>query len=245
MREFAADTYGESFADVYDRWYPDVSDTAGTVAKLLALADDRVVIELGVGTGRLALPLAEAGCSVRGVDSSASMLEELAAKPGAETIEVVKGDMASVDLGKPGEASLVFVAFNTFFNLPSAEAQAQCFASVARVLAAGGRFVVETFVPPDPADLPSRGLSTHSVEADRVVLTATQTDADAQIIRGQHVDITDDGIRLRPWLLRFASLAELDAMAEAAGFLLESRDADWQGTPFGVESDNHVSVYRR
>lgn len=241
---YASDTYGESFADVYDRWYPDVSDTEGTTSTLLGLAGDGLIIELGIGTGRLALPLAATGCKVRGVDSSSAMLEELALKPGAEQIEVVQGDMASVPLGDPGEASLVFVAFNTFFNLPSAHDQRKCFGLVAEVLTPGGRFVVETFVAPDPNDLPSRGLSTHSVDVDRVVLTATQTDPDAQVIRGQHIDITNGDIRLRPWLLRFASIGELDDMATSAGFVLESRHADWRGSEFGPQSETHVSVYQ-
>lgn len=254
MQGFSPDTYGESFADVYDRWYPDVSDTEGTTAKLLELSGEdtlseesvsrkSVIIELGIGTGRLALPLVEAGRTVRGIDSSKAMLDELANKPGSEQIDIVHGDMASVTLGEPGESSLVFVAFNTFFNLPSAETQAACFRSVANVLSTGGRFVIETFVAPDPADFPARGLSTHTVDADRVVLTATETDAAAQVIRGQHIDITNDGIRLRPWLLRFASLDDLDAMATSVGLTLESRTSDWRGTPFGPDSDSHVSLY--
>ncbi len=245
MQGFSPDTYGESFADVYDRWYPDVSDTEGTVVKLLELAGSGLIIELGIGTGRLALPLIAAGRSVRGVDSSPAMIAELAKKPRADEIEVLQGDMGTMPLGKAGEASLVFVAFNTFFNLPSAETQAACFGAASDVLAPGGCFVVETFVAPDPNDLPRRGLSTHTVDADRVVLTATETDAETQTIRGQHLEFTDDGVRLRPWFLRFASIAELDDMAVSAGFVLESRTADWQGADFGPDSESHVSIYRK
>ncbi len=245
MHGFNPETYGDSFADVYDRWYPDVSDTDGTVAKLLELAVDGIIVELGIGTGRLALPLIAAGRSVRGIDASAAMIAELTKKPNADQIDIIHGDMAAVPFGAAGEASLVFVAFNTFFNLPSAHAQASCFASAAEVLAPGGRFVVETFVAPNPSDLPRRGLSTHTVDADRVVLTATETNAQEQSIRGQHIEFTDGGVRLRPWFLRFASVTELDDMAKTAGLALEERTADWQGAAFDSGSEQHVSIYRK
>ncbi len=245
MEGFAPDTYGESFADVYDRWYPDISDTEGTVAMLLALATSGLIIELGIGTGRLALPLVAAGKEVRGIDSSAAMIDELRKKPLAARIDVRIGNMADCDLGSAGEADLVFVAFNTFFNLPTGEQQQACMHLVSEVLAPGGRFVLETFVPPPAAELPTRGLSTKSVELDQVVLTATQTNADAQTISGQHIELSNDGIRLRPWLIRFASLEQLDAMAATAGLRLASRYGDWHKSPFGPTSESHVSVYEK
>ncbi|MEE9414766.1 MAG: class I SAM-dependent methyltransferase [Acidimicrobiales bacterium] len=240
-----ASTYGDSFADVYDRWYPDISDTDATVAQLLDLETHGLIIELGIGTGRLALRLATAGRSVRGIDSSVAMVERLREKPGGAEIDVIIGDMACEPLGSPGEASLVFIAFNTFFNLITAEAQRSCLANVVEVLKPGGRFALEAFVPPPIDQLERTGLSTKTVDLDRVVLTATETNAEAQTISGQHIEISDTGIRLRPWMLRFAAPDEIDAMAEAAGLSLETRHSSWSGDRFEPTSETHVSVYRK
>lgn len=245
MERLQADTYGESFADVYDQWYPDVSDTEATVTRILELAEPGLIVELGIGTGRLALPLTAAGRSVRGIDSSPAMLERLHEKQGSEQIDVVVGDMATVAFGEPGEAGLVFVAFNTFFNLTTATAQETCLSSVAKVLRPGGRFVLEAFVPPPVAELERSGLSTKTVGLDRVVLTATETNAAAQTISGQHIEITESGIRLRPWMLRFAHPDEIDSMAESAGLTLEARTASWDGDRFDSKSETHVSIYQK
>ncbi len=245
MEGYDSGQYGRSFADVYDRWYRDVSDVAATVNRVAVLAARRGggrVLELGVGTGRLALPLSARGLHVTGIDASPEMLALLRAKPDADQLDIVLGDMA--ELMVDGPFAVAFVAFNTFFNLTTREAQQACLQRVHDVLAPGGWFVLEAFVPPaDDGD--TSGVSARTVEVDRVVLTAARRDAATQTISGQHIEITEQGVRLRPWMVRYAAPAELDAMAAAAGLRLIERHADWHGAPFHEASDSHVSAYRR
>ena len=242
---FGGATYGERFADVYDDWYGDITDVVACTATLARLAGGRPVLELGVGTGRLAIPLAERGVEVVGVDSSPAMLVKLAAKPGSDRVETVLGDMADPPVGDR-RFGLVFVAFNTFFNLASAEEQQRCLDAVARLLDDGAHFVLEAFVPPDghdEPDGPDRTVTPTRLTTDRVVLTATIHDRPAQTITGQHIDITEDRTTLRPWKIRYASPGQLDAMAGTAGLRLVDRWAGWDGEPFGPDSPAHVSVY--
>lgn len=239
--------YGRSFADVYDDWYRDVSDIDATVHKVAVLAARRGggrVLELGVGTGRLALPLAAKGLRVTGVDASPEMLDQLRAKDGAEQLDLVLADMA--ELPVPGPYAAAFVAFNTFFNLTTRDAQQACLRRVHDVLAPGGWFVLEAFVPHDlDATGDTSGVSARTVELDRVVLTAARRDHATQTISGQHIEITEQGVKLRPWLVRYAGVAELDEMAATAGLRLVERRAGWHDEPFHEASDSHVSVYRR
>ena len=153
---YGADTYGESFADVYDDWYADVSDVDATVATIARLAGDGPVLELGVGTGRLAIPLAAAGVRVVGVDASPSMLRLLADKPGADAVTVVLADMAHLaegpgaeEIAAAGPYTVAFAAFNTFFNLATPDDQRRCLEGVFDLLVPGGVLVIEGFVPPE------------------------------------------------------------------------------------------------
>ena len=245
MEGYDSAQYGRSFADVYDDWYREVSDVDATVHRVAVLAARRGggrVLELGVGTGRLALGLAARGLRVTGVDASAEMLDRLRAKSGADQLELVHADMSELPVTGPFAAA--FVAFNTFFNLTTRDAQQACLHRVHDVLAPGGWFVLEAFVPnADTTD--TSGVSARTVELDRVVLTAARRDAAAQTISGQHIEITEHGVRLRPWLVRYATVQQLDDMAATAGLRLAERHADWHGAPFHDASDHHVSVYRR
>ncbi|MFZ9629822.1 MAG: methyltransferase domain-containing protein [Ilumatobacteraceae bacterium] len=255
MRGYDDESYGEAFADVYDDWYHDVSDVDTTIALLARLAHDTAgagsptpcVVELGVGTGRLAIPLAALGVEVTGVDTSRSMLDVLASK-GAGTVHGVHGDMVGALAGL-GPAHLVFVAYNTLFSLLTAERQQDCFHAVAAALVAGGRFVVEAFVPPDADDAGGARrtgvVGVRSLAADRVVLSIDTTDPASQRSEGQYVEFTESGgVRLRPWSIRWSTPAQLDDMATRAGLRLEHRWADPAGTPFDGEAERHVSVYR-
>jgi SAM-dependent methyltransferase len=244
---YRADAYGEAMADVYDEWYAGVSDVDATVdalTRLVATAGGGRVLELGVGTGRLALPLAARGLQVTGVDVSPAMIARLTAKPGGDGIDLVVGDMAE-DLPE-GPFSLVFVAFNTFFGLTSREAQTRCFAEVADRLEPHGVFVVEAFVPDDEIIGGGARIEVRSMSADRVVLTVSRHDASTQRAEGQFVELTEaGGVRLRPWSLRYAPPAELDAMADEAGLALDQRWSAWDETPFTSDSSHHVSLYRQ
>ena len=243
MEGYDETTYGERFAEVYDDWYGSITDTEASVAALLDLAGDGPVLELGVGTGRLAIPLATHGLDVTGVDASPAMLAVLAAKPGGDRVTTVLGDMARPAVSDR-RFSLVFVAYNTLFNLIGPGEQQQCLTNAAATLAPSGRLVVEAFVP-DPAHPANDAVTTRTVTADRVVLSVSRSDPTRQEVLGQYVDITEAGIKLRPWHIRWSTPGQLDAMATGAGLALEHRWSTWTGDPFDDEANAHVSTYRR
>lgn len=243
MKGYGPASYGDGFADVYDDWYPDVTDVDATVRFVTALVPGGRVLELGIGTGRIALPLVEQGAEVTGIDASEAMLEQLAAKRGADRVRAVHGDMAQ-DV-PDGPFDLVLATYNTFFNLTDATAQLACARRVAEVLRPGGRLVLETFVPSDDGDGRSSGVTPRTIEAERVVLTVSRRDAVSQRVDGQMIELSDAGIRLRPWSIRYLHPDQLDALAAEAGLELEARFADWRGTPFDPEGPHQVVVYRR
>lgn len=249
MEGYRPSTYGDRFADVYDAWYHDVSDVGATVDRVVALAGDPPgpVLELGAGSGRLAVPLAARGLEVWALDASTAMLDRLAAKPGGDRVRAVRGDMAVLDVGAgpPGGFAVVLCAFNTLFNLTDLDAQRRCLARVADVLAPGGRLVIEAFVPPPggEGDAAVGAVEPRHIGLDEVVLTVSRLDPARRTVTGQHVQITEAGIRLRPWVLHYLAPAELDAVAAGAGLTLSERHAGWHGEPYSDSSVTHVSVY--
>lgn len=247
---FDAGTYGRSFADVYDEWYGE-RDPGPVVALLRRLAPPPApVLELGVGTGRVALALVDAGYEVWGVDTSPEMLAVADTKAGERSsranLHLVEGDAAVAGDLPAGPFAVVLGAFNLLCNLADRPAQAACLAAGASVLADDGIVVLETFVAAAPAER-RRDLVTRSVEADRVVLIATDTDPATSTITGSHIELRDgEAPRLRPWRVCFLTPGELDELASAAGLELADRWGDADGTPFVAgESPQHVSVYRR
>lgn len=256
MRGYDASTYGEAFADVYDEWYSDLDeDVPAVVASLRALAEraggDATtspsiraarILELAVGTGRLAIPLAAHGSDVHGIDSSTAMLERLRAKAGGERVTTHLGDMSRD--APDGPFDLIFIAYNSLFALDG-PAQASCFHQVAERLSPSGLFAVEAFVP--DRDRPAGAtVGVRSLAADRVVLSVDVHHPDEQRAEGQFVEITETGgIRLRPWSIRYSSVEELDRFAADAGLSLLHRHETWSGRPFDEDSARHVSVYRK
>lgn len=244
MEGYTRSTYGDAFADVYDEWYSDVSDVAAMVALIAELAaaePDLPVLELGAGTGRLAIPLAARVSRVVALDSSPAMLARLAANDVDLRVDSRLGDM--VDDLPEGPFSVVFAAFNTFFNLLDAGRQEACFAAVAQRLAPNGAFVLEAFVP-EPRSGSTVDVRTLSV--DTVVLSVATHDVNAQTAHGQYISISESGgVRLRPWAIRYATVEQLDAMAERAGLSLAERWEDPTRSPFDADSSRHVSLYRR
>jgi SAM-dependent methyltransferase len=239
---YRRDTYGESFADVYDDWYAGITDAEQTADVVAGLAGPGGrVLELAVGTGRLALPIAARGVSVAGIDISAAMLERLRARDVAGVVGITCGDM--VDDLPDGPFDVALVAYNSLFNLESAARQQACFAAVAARLVAGGHFVVEAFVP-DDRDGPV--VTVRSMTATDVVLSISEHDPSTQRASGQFVHFADgDRVRLRPWAIRYAPPGELDAMARAAGLVVAERWEDFARRPFGPDSPHHVTVYAR
>jgi SAM-dependent methyltransferase len=238
-------TYGQHNAAFYDAWVAPTVDasTAAAVDFLADIARGASALELGVGTGRVALPLAERGVRVVGIDASEAMIEQLRGKPGGAEMPVSVGDFA--DVAVEGRFRLVYVVFNTFFSLLTQEEQVRCFRNVAGHLEEGGAFVVEAFVP-DPT-LFDRGqrVSAPRVELDRVQLDAVHHDAVGQEVTTQHILIGREGIVLLPMKIRYAWPSELDLMAQLAGLRLLGRFADWSRAEFTAASPSHVSVYTR
>jgi SAM-dependent methyltransferase len=242
-------TYGDAFADVYDEWYRDVGDPDSAVDAIATLAGGGAVLELGVGSGRLAVPLAGRGLEVWGVDASQAMLDRLAARAGGGTVRAVLGDMAdpvaATTASSPPPFAVVVIAFNTFFLLAGEAAQRSCLDGVAALLAPGGHLVIEAYVPADPPADAETVFEPRRVEIDRVVFTVSTHVPKEQVVHGQHVELRESGIRLRPWSLRYATPPQLDAMAGAAGLVTVDRWASWRGDPFGSTSAAHVSIYGR
>lgn len=241
--------YGRSFADVYDRWYHDVSDVDATVEFVAGLLDEGpgqwpgLVLELGIGTGRLALPLSEGGLEVAGVDASPEMVELLRTKPGGAEIPIQIADMADPVVRGGPPARVVLAAYNTLVNLPSEAAQRSCLLNIAARLEPGGWFVNEMFVPAPSMPVQRRTTPTLMGEG-QLVLAATEVDASSQIVHGEHIELTDRGVRVRPWKLRYLYPDQLDAMAAAAGLELIGRWGGWRREPFTAGSSENVSLYR-
>lgn len=212
-----------------------------TVDRLTQLADGGRALEFAIGTGRVAVPLAERGVSVTGIELSRPMVDRLRTKADEAAIPVVMGDMATAVA--PGTYSLVYLVFNTISNLLTQAEQVACFRNAARHLRPGGRFVIELWVPELRKLPPGQqatvfrteagyiGLDTYDVLRQHVVSHHFTFDEgrQAQLLRSPH---------------RYIWPAELDLMGQLAGFELESRHADWTGSEFTAESSSHVSVYR-
>lgn len=245
MRSENPASYGDAFAPVYDQWYEGLTDADETVRALAAISAGHTVLELGVGTGRLAIPLCEAGVRVVGIDASAAMLQACRAKPGGHGPTLVRADMAALPL--MGRFTTVFVAFNTLFNLATPGSQQACIEAVADVLAPGGSFVVEAFVPSEePAHREYEETARDDGAGGRIVRTAVRDPHD-QTVRGVHIHTDAAGkVRRLPWAIRYLHPAQLDRVCAAAGLILAERWSDWAGGAFDeTSSERHISRYRR
>jgi SAM-dependent methyltransferase len=244
VKGYGAATFGERMADVYDTWYGTqraAETTQHSVEVLADLAAGGRVLELAIGTGRVALPLAARGLSVHGIDASEAMVAKLREKPGGDAIPVTIGNFA--DVGVDGAFDLVFVVFNTLFNLTSQAEQVRCFHNVARHLSATGVFVVEAFVPDLSSFVNHQAVRTVHITADSACLEASVHDPVAQTVQYQYIEFTHAGTRLYPVPMRYAWPSELDLMARLAGLELRERWGGWDRSPFQASSSGHVSVY--
>ncbi|MDQ6838341.1 MAG: class I SAM-dependent methyltransferase [Actinomycetota bacterium] len=236
-----AGSYGARLADDYDAIYDDVFDTDGAVQRLAALAGGGRVLELGVGTGRIALPLAAGGLEVWGVDASQAMLDRLTAKPGGSKVRTVCGDFGSTVVD--GQFDLVLLLVNTLFAMPNQEAQVACVVNAARHLRTGGRFVIEAWVP-DPPRKERLGLKGRRLAHGLAGLVIEDHDPALQTLSTMQIVIAETGhIRAFPVTHRYAWPAEMDLMARIAGMSLEHRWGDWHNGTFDDRSTDHVSVW--
>ncbi|MBI4259856.1 MAG: class I SAM-dependent methyltransferase [Actinobacteria bacterium] len=246
MEGYEASTYGDRWAEIYDAWVASVTGrrvaTPEIVAERLAeLAGGGSALELAIGTGRIALPLAARGVQVHGIDASEAMVARLREKPGGDRIPVTMGDFA--DVAVDGSFFLVYVVFNTLFALLTQEDQVRCFANVAAHLSPGGAFVVEAFVPDVTRFDRGQRVEALATDLDEAHLEVSLHDPVGQRVSSQRVVLTEEGTRFYPVNLRYAWPSELDLMARLAGLRLRDRWAGWNGEPFGAGSPAHVSVY--
>jgi len=242
--EYTNATYGDRIADIYDVRYLDAftEDTSDAVSFLSAIAGRAPALELGIGTGRVAIPLAETGTTVHGIDASEAMVANLRSKPGGDDIPVTIGSFADFTL--EGRFALVYVVFNTFFSLLTQEEQVSSFRSVARHLTPDGAFVMQTFVP-DVAtfDPHHQGVEIESVGIDEITLEMSSHDVVAQRTDGQYVLLRQGDVRLFPVRIRYAYVSELDLMARLAGLQLRERWGSWRREPFPSPHRSHISVW--
>jgi len=238
------DYFGERVAARYDESTAELFDpvVVGPVVDFLAeLAGGGAALELGIGTGRIALPLAARGVRVHGIDLSEAMVARLRAKPGAEGIDVTIGDFATTTVD--GTFSVAYVVFNTLGNLTTQAAQATCFRNVAAHLEPGGCFVVESGVP-ELQRLPP-GDTMRVFDAGETHWGIDEYDIANQGLVSHHFTRVDDGLfELVSMPFRYVWPAELDLMAELAGMKLRERWSGWQREPFTSESGKHVSVWQ-
>jgi SAM-dependent methyltransferase len=235
-----AKSFGEDTAAIYDD--TPRGDEAETVAFLERLAAGGPVLELAIGTGRIALPLAARGLDVAGIDIAPAMVEKLRAKPGGDRIAVTMGNFADVPV--EGMYRLIYLVFNTIVNLLTQDEQVRCFENVAAHLTEDGVFVVEAAVA--GVSFPHQNyVDAEAVAVNEVQLDVGRYDPVTQLLAESHVHLTPDGVRLYPIVTRYISPAEMDLMARIAGLRLKARWGGWQGEPFTGESKRHVSVYGR
>ena len=220
-------------------------DETEAVEYLALAAGGGPVLELGIGAGRLAIPLAQRGLEVDGVDFAPEMIALLRQKAGVDTIRVVLGDFASADYPRESYA-MVFVVWNSLFNLLTQDDQIACFRNVARHLAPDGCYVVEAYAPTYLHRLDGQqAVKVEDLSVDEVRISVIRHDPASQIVEQSHVSLTEQGTRFNPVVQRYAWPSELDLMARIAGLKLRERWSDWKRHPFDAASHGHVSVYVR
>jgi SAM-dependent methyltransferase len=239
MKNYTESTYGEQIASIYDELYSFFDKSA--ISTLSELARGGHALELGIGTGRIALPLQQSGVDISGIDASEAMIAKLRAKPSSKDIEVSIGNFADLDV--EGNFELIYVVFNTFFALETQEEQVRCFKNVAQHLAVGGVFVIEAFVPDMARFADHQTVRATAIDEAMVHLEVTRIDMASQQIFSQHTLLSEEGVRLFPVKIRYAWPSELDLMAQLAGLSLQHRWGNWTRDEFTKESRSHISVY--
>lgn len=219
-------------------------DEAATVEFLTRLAGPGPALELAIGAGRIALPLAARGLRVDGIDFSPEMIAQLRAQPGGEHLAVTQGNFADVEV--PGTYRLIYLVFNTLFNLLTQDEQVRCFVNTAKHLEEGGSFVVEGGLPSEWYRLRNfQYVDVEGLGVGEVRLDMARYDPVEQRLEETHVALTSAGIRLNPIVTRYAWPSELDLMARLAGLRLKERWGSWNREPFTGASTNCISVYGR
>ncbi len=239
MKDYQDSTYGDRISEIYDEEYGEYDPAM--IDLLYELAGSGPALELGIGTGRVALPLMERGVLVQGIDASEMMVAKMREKPGGKKIEVHIGSFAQFKF--ENRFSLVYVVVNTFFALLTQEEQVECFQSVRRHLSPGGVFLLETFVPDVARFVDGQTTRAVELEGEVVKLDISRHDPVSQQVTSQHVILSEEGTRLYPVKLRYAWPSEMDLMARLAGLKLKHRWSSWSKDAFTKESGKHISMY--
>jgi SAM-dependent methyltransferase len=239
---FDPSEYGRNIASDYDET-TGAADPSAEVAAIVELSQGAPILEFGIGTGRLALPLVERGHRVAGIEGSAEMVRLLRQKPGGADIPVEVGDFSETRV--EGEFGLVVLTMNTVYALPSQQAQVRCFSNAARHLSLGGSFVVEAWLPDLGAYRQGHAVRLVRQQTGEVVIETSEIFPATQTMQTNKVYLTDDSVKVFPANHRYAWPAELDLMAELAGLKLTDRWADWSKNPYTDNSTAHVSVWRK
>jgi SAM-dependent methyltransferase len=236
--------FDERVAETYEAKWPELFDPAvvdPAVSFLADLAGSGAALELGIGTGRIALPLSRRGVRVHGIELSPAMVAQLRAKPGAGSIGVTVGDFATT--GPGGTFQLAYLVRNTITNLTTQDEQVDCFRNVAAHLEPGGCFVIEVYVP-ELRRLPP-GQSIHPFTVTPAHLGFEEYDVASQIAFSHHYWVVDGRLETRSSPHRYVWPSELDLMARLAGMTLRERWAGWKREPFTSDSTSHISVWQK
>lgn len=243
MKGYLPTSYGDSFAgDDFEGIFAFLPELDIMVDVLAEYAGEGPALELGIGTGRVARPLASRGIPVHGIEISPEMVDTLRASSAALQITLTQGSF--VDLVSTVQYPLIFCVWNTFYSLTTAEEQMTALRRIAASLAPGGAFVMEAFVPDPSYFTGDQEIRIREITADSVSLQISQHYPDRQTVESQHIVISRDGNRLHPHVIRYAYPDEIDRMARSSRLGLEDRWANWSRKPFGTGSFKHVSVYR-
>ena len=247
IADYNESSYGDTFADVYDDWYSTLNDTDFITAIVATLPNMPVrILELGVGTGRLITQILQQRSPICddliGVDSSDAMLQIAHQQNFPKQVELYLADFSS---SLPdGLFDVIFVGYNTLFNLPDTEALRSCLTLIAQHLSKDGVFYLDAVMP--LSDEVGDNVTEQIMATNEVVLSVSSHDAETQRIIGQFVQFGPDStIRLRPWSVRYWTPDQLDEVAQSCGLQLQSRCADGKGTTFTESSSRHVSQYKR
>ena len=238
------DHFGERVAERYDESAADMFEPAvvtPVVDVLAGLVGDGAALELGIGTGRIALPLAQRGVRVHGIDLSGAMVARLRAKPGAEQIGVTIGDFAATTV--EGRFSVAYLVFNTIMNLTTQDGQIACFQNVAAHLEPGGCFVIEVMVPALQRLPPGETVRAFNVSPTH--LGFDEYDVASQGLISHHYSVVDGDLDVLSMPFRYVWPSELDLMARLAGMTLRERWGGWRREPFTSDSTKHVSVWEK
>ena len=236
-----ADSFGPDVAAGYDQH--DRGDESEAAVFLAELAGGAPALEFAIGTGRIALPLAALGVAVDGIELSSAMVDRLRNEPGGDLLDVTIGDMSLVATGR--RYGVVYLVYNTIFNLLTADDQVRCFENAARHLGDGGCFVVETAVPTAwISSERSEYVRAGHVGMNEVLFEVARYDSASQLFTKNNVRLALNGIAMSPIVLRLVTPGELDLMARIAGLRLVERVANWRREPFSANSRAHVSIYR-